>query len=66
MLTINNKEKIDWFEGITIKDVLDKMGYNYSLITVSVNDKFIPEEDYETYEIEDNAHVTVFHLAHGG
>lgn len=66
MLTINNKEKIDWFEGITVKDVLDKMGYNYSLITVSVNDKFIAEEDYETYTIEDGAMISVFHLAHGG
>ncbi len=66
MLTINNKEKIEWVKGMTVNDVLKKMGYNYNLITVHVNDKFIPEDEYDTYEVDDESNIYVFHLAHGG
>ncbi len=66
MLTINNRDKIEWQPGMTVSDVLNKMGYNYSLITVTVNGVLILEEDYDTYEVEDNAQISVFHLAHGG
>ena len=66
MLTINNRDKIDWREKITVHDVLDTMGYDYALITVTVNDRFVPEEEYETFMIPDGARVQIFHLAHGG
>lgn len=66
MITINNREKLDWHEGMTVQDVLDRMGYILPLITVSVNEHLVQEEDYATYEIPDNASVNVFHLAHGG
>ncbi len=66
MLTINNRDKMEWFEGITVRDVLNKMGYTYNLITVSVNNTVIPEEEYDIYEIEENSNIMVFHLAHGG
>lgn len=66
MLTVNNRDKIDWREGITVTDVLDAMGYEYSLITVTVNGELVPHEDYDSYNVPDNAEVTVFHLAHGG
>ncbi|MGM0653322.1 MAG: sulfur carrier protein ThiS [Bacillota bacterium] len=66
MITVNNKEKLDWHEGMTVQDVLDRMGYVLTTITVSVNDQLVQEEDYTTYEIPDNASVNVFHLAHGG
>ena len=66
MILINNRDKIEWFEGMTVRDVFRIMNYNYSLITVSVNDVFVPEEDYESFIIPDNANVIAFHLAHGG
>lgn len=66
MLTINNRDRIDWKEKMTVRDVLDIMRYDYALITVTVNDKLVPEEDYETFTIPDHAQVQLFHLAHGG
>ncbi len=66
MITVNNKHKLDWYEGMTVQDVLDKMDYVLPLITVSVNEKLVQEVDYSTYEVPDNASVNVFHLAHGG
>ena len=66
MITINNRDRIDWKEKMTVRDVLAAMHYDYALITVTVNSKLVPEEDYETYMIPDNAQVQLFHLAHGG
>lgn len=66
MVTVNNRDKVKWREDMTVRDLLQKMHYSYSLITVTVNGEFIPKEDYEEYEVPDNADVTVFHLAHGG
>ena len=66
MLTINNRDKINWQKDMTVNDVLDVMGYNYSLITVTVNGELVPHEDYDSYSVPDNAEVIVFHLAHGG
>lgn len=66
MITVNNRDKLEWKEGMTIRDLLDEMGYSYTLITVTVDDRLVPEEDYDHFVLEDNANVGVFHLAHGG
>lgn len=66
MITINNRDKLEWREGMTVQALLDEMGYSYTLITVTVNDLLVPEEDYDHFTIEEGAEVGVFHLAHGG
>ncbi|MBN2071907.1 MAG: sulfur carrier protein ThiS [Candidatus Krumholzibacteriota bacterium] len=66
MITVNQRDRVKWRPGMTVQDILDEMGYDYALITVTVNDRLIPEDDYETHLIEDGESVTVFHLAHGG
>jgi len=66
MITVNNRDKIEWREGMTVQSLLDEMGYTYSLITVTVNDTLVHENEYDSFTIEDGSQVTVFHLAHGG
>ena len=66
MITVNNRDKLEWREGMTVQDLLDEMGYSYSLITVTVNGTLINESEYDSHRIEDGSDVTVFHLAHGG
>jgi len=66
MIIINNRDKVEWQDKMTVDVLLKKMNYSLHLITVSVNDKYVPPEDYEEYPIPDNAQVSVFHLAHGG
>ena len=66
MITINNRDRIDWKEKMTVRDALAVMRYDYALITVTVNGKLVREEDYDTFVIPDSAQVQVFHLAHGG
>lgn len=66
MINVNNKDKLEWKEGMTVQDLLDEMGYVSPLITVTVNNRLVQKEDYATYELPDNAEVNVFHLIHGG
>ena len=66
MVLVNNRDKIEWNEGMAVKDILEAMEFTFSLMTITVNGELIPEEDYDTYKVPDNADVNVFHLAHGG
>ena len=66
MITVNNRDKIEWKENMTVQDILDEMGYDYALITVTVNEKLVTEHDYHSHKVEDNDMVGAFHLAHGG
>jgi thiamine biosynthesis protein ThiS len=66
MIIVNNRDKIEWKPDITVKDILNIMGYSYILITVNVNEVFVPKEDYETFKVPDNSDFKAFHLAHGG
>jgi len=66
MITINNRDKIDWQENMTVSDVLKKMGYCYSLITITVNGDLVTSDDFAYHLVPDNSEMTIFHLAHGG
>lgn len=66
MITVNNRDKVEWRKGMTVQDLLDVMGYDYVLITVTVDGELVPEEAYATRRLEDGSEVGVFHLAHGG
>ena len=52
MVTVNNRDKVRWHEGMTVRDVLDKMHYSFDLITVTVNGTFVPPEDYEDHKVQ--------------
>jgi len=66
MITVNNRDQLEWSPNMTVRDVLNHMGHTYSLITVTVNDKLVEDEDYDSFIVPDHALVSVFHLAHGG
>ena len=66
MITVNNRDKLNWEQGLTIRDVLLKMNYDYSLISVYLNEEYVPSEEYDTKKIPDDSSVQIIHLAHGG
>ena len=66
MVLVNNRDRVPHKPGMTVQNLLDKMGYSYSLITVTVNGTLVPKEEYDHFVIKDNSSVNVFHLAHGG
>jgi len=66
MIIVNQREKREWKEGMTVSDLFKIMGYDYSLITVMINGKYVPEDEYSFTTIPDEADVRAYHLAHGG
>ncbi|MBN1884753.1 MAG: sulfur carrier protein ThiS [Candidatus Krumholzibacteriota bacterium] len=66
MIVVNDRDRVPWREGMTVQDLLDAMGYDYVLITVTVDGRLVPDHDYASRRLEDGAKVGVFHLAHGG
>jgi thiamine biosynthesis protein ThiS len=66
MITVNNRDKVDWRKGMTVQDLLDEMAYDYVLITVTVDGTLVADEDYDSRILDDGSSVGVFHLAHGG
>jgi len=66
MILVNNRDRVEYMPGMTVRDLLEQLGYTYTLITVTVNDTLVPREEYDEFTIQDGARVGVFHLAHGG
>lgn len=66
MILVNNREKIEYRDGITVQDILSAMGWDYALIMVKVNGVFVPKEDYSSTAVPDEADVKAIHIAHGG
>lgn len=66
MLLVNDRDRVEWRPGMTVRDLLETLGYDYALMTVTVDGQLVPEEEYAVSLLRDGAEVTVFHLAHGG
>lgn len=66
MLLVNDRDRVEWRPGMTVRDLLEALGYDYALMTVTVDGQFVPEEEYAVSLLRDGAEVIVFHLAHGG
>lgn len=61
-----NKEDMEYQEGMTIEDVLREKKYTFRMITVIVNGRVIPKDQYATYRIMDGDNVDVVHIMSGG
>lgn len=66
MILVNNRDKLEYKEGITVKDILATLGWDYALIMVTVNGTHVPKEEYATTTVPDGADVKAIHIAHGG
>ena len=51
---------------MSVSDLFEIMGYDYALITVLINGKYVPEAEYDETIIPDEADLRAYHLAHGG
>jgi sulfur carrier protein len=66
VIQVNNRDKIEWQEGMTISDLLESLNYTYHQIIVKVNGQLVPRDSYETYLVPDGADVKAIHLIAGG
>lgn len=65
MITVNTEES-PWHAGMTVRALLDEKVFTFRHIIVRVNGEYVPEEEYDSYPINDGDDVMVLHLMAGG
>jgi len=66
MVTVNRRDSVEWSEHMSVRDLLNRMDYDFTLLTVTVNGTVVHPDDFEDFEIPDESDVRVIHLHHGG
>lgn len=66
MIRINNRDEMEWEEGLTVSVLLERMRFSFPHIIVTIDGKVVPRDEYETHLIPDGANVRVIHLIAGG
>jgi sulfur carrier protein len=66
VILVNNRDKVEWEEGLTVSALLERFRYTFPHIIVKINGEVVPREQYPTRTIPDDADVWVIHLIAGG
>ena len=66
MILVNNRDKIEWQDGLTVSTLLERLRYTFTHIIVKIDDQVVPRDDYPTHLIPDGTDVWVIHLIAGG
>ena len=66
MILVNNRDEIEWEEGLTVSALLDRFRYTFPHIIVKIDGQVVPREQYPTRTVPDGANVQVIHLIAGG
>ena len=66
MIIVNQRDRVEWRDGMTVRDVMHAMKWDYVLIVVTVNGEHVDADDYDTCPVPDDADVRTIHIAHGG
>lgn len=66
MITINQRDWLEWRPGMTVADVLATQRFTFPRVVVSVNGVVVPHDAYDRTPIPDKADVSVIHLMAGG
>ena len=66
MIRVNNRDEIEWQEGLTVSGLLELFRYTFPDIIVKIDDQVIPREEYAARTIPDGADVWVIHMIAGG
>jgi len=66
VITVNQRDRVEWRQGMTVRDVMTAMAWDFVLVVVTVNGEHVDRDDYDTYAIPDEADVRIIHIAHGG
>ena len=65
MIKVNGK-KHSWYEGMTIKDLLNNFNKSHLYAVVRINDKHISRPYFEKTLVPDNAEVFLIPMVAGG
>lgn len=65
MITVNGKSQF-WYEGMTVKDLLEDLEDSHHYAVIRVNDKHVSRPYFEKTLIPDNSKVFLISLIAGG
>ena len=65
MITVN-QETVQWWEGMTVADVLKVCRYTYPMIIVSINGQMVSRDQYPARKVNDNDEIKAIHIFGGG
>jgi thiamine biosynthesis protein ThiS len=65
LITARGK-KIVWNENLTLREVLEEVGYDIPAVIVAVNKTVVRKRDWDTFLVPDGAQVEVHRMAAGG
>ena len=65
MITAKDK-RLEWHEGLTVREVLDTLGYNFPSVLVRVNGDLVRRKNWDTSVVPDEAEVEVRPIVAGG
>ena len=66
MIRVNNRDNVEWEEGLTVAALLGRFRHVPEHVVVAVNGQVIPKEEHAAFLIPDGAKVRVIHLIAGG
>jgi thiamine biosynthesis protein ThiS len=66
MILVNNRDKIEWEEGMTVTRLLEVCRFTARQITVWVNGELVSRDAHATHPIRDHDEVRVLHFIGGG
>jgi len=66
VIYVNDRDEVEWEEGLTVSDLLERFRYTFPHIIVTIDGEVVPRDEYPTHAIADDADVRVMHLIAGG
>ena len=65
MITAKGK-RLEWHQGLTVRDVLLTLGYNFPSVLVRVNGTIVRRKAWDSTIIPDEAQIEVHPIVAGG
>ena len=66
IIIINGKKYSDYQEGITVKDLIEKLNLHDKQIIVELNQLALIKKDYQTQSLKDEDSIVIVQIAAGG
>lgn len=65
-MRLNDRPYDNWYEGLTIKGVIEHMNFTWPKLVVKVNEELVWPVDYGNVVLNENDDLKIHHLLGGG